>query len=397
MLLKNGDVVLEGKIEKNTDVLVRGGKIVEVGKMNGAVEDEVIDCTGKYIAPGYIDIHVHGGAGGRFEGGAEEIRRILDAHTKHGTTTLFPTLSTAGFEETLDAIDDVADYAAKEKAYCNLAGLHLEGPYLNAEQKGAMKEEHIRRPVPAEYKRMLQNPFIKRISYAPECDEGFGMTRYLAERGIIGAVAHSAAKIDVLREVLELGVSLITHLYSGMPVVYRENAFRMMGIPEAAYLIDAFDVEVIADAKHLPPDLLRLIYKIKGVDSTVLITDGTRAAAVGEDAPEFAEVVRQAGVIVQDGVAFTPDMQAFAGSITSTDRLVKNMVNLANVSLPDAVRMVTATAARVMGIGGQKGRLMKGMDADIVVLDRELDVREVIVMGKCLYRDGVRCDCIEGK
>jgi len=393
MLLKNGDVIREGYVAKNTDVLVREGKIAEIGRVDGAIEDEVIDCTGRYIAPGYIDIHVHGGAGERFDqGSADGIRKILDAHTKHGTTTMFPTLSTGDFATTLDSIDAVADYAAMEQNYCNLAGIHLEGPYLDAANKGAMQEKHIRKPVHEEYSRMLQNPFIKRISYAPEHDENYGMTKYIAERGIIGSIAHSGAKIDVLRDVLEMGVSLITHLYSGMPVVYRENAFRMMGIPEAAYLIDAFDVEVIADAKHLPPDLLRLIYKIKGVDSTVLITDGTRAAAVGEDAPEFEEIVRKANVIVKDGVAFTPDMQAFSGSITSTDKLVKNMVTLANVSLPDAVRMLTAVPARVMGIGKQKGRLLKGMDADIVVLDRELDVRNVIVMGKCLYTDGVRCD-----
>ena len=389
MLLQNGDVILDGHIENNTDILVRDGKIVDIGHLRHMVSaadaDVIIDCTGHYIAPGYIDIHVHGGAGGRFEGDASEIRRVLDAHTRHGTTTIFPTLSTAGFAETLESIDRLADYMAQPQEYCNLAGIHLEGPYLNPEFKGAMREEDIQTPIPTEYTRLLQNPAIKRISYAPECDENYGMTRYIADRDIIGSIAHSGAKIDVLRDVLDMGVTLITHLYSGMPVVYRENAFRMMGIPEAAFLIDAFDVEVIADGKHLPPDLLRLIHKIKGTASTCLITDGTRAAAVGEDAPDFEEIVNNAGVIVQDGVAFTPDMQAFSGSITSTDRLVKNMVNLANASLPDAVKMLTEVPARIMGIGKHKGRLQKGMDADIVTLNRDLDVRDVIVMGKRLY------------
>ena len=392
MLLKNGDLILEDRILQNTDLLVRNDKIADIGHLQSAVseadEDLVIDCTGQYISPGYIDIHVHGGAGGRFESGASEIRQILDAHTKHGTTTMFPSLSTAAFEDTLNAIDNLADYMAQPQEFCNLAGIHLEGPYLNPDFKGAMRAEHIRRPIPIEYKRLLQNPALKRISYAPELDDNFEMTKYIADRGIIGAVAHSGAKIEVLREALTMGVSLITHLYSCMPVVYRENAFRVMGIPEAAYLIDEFNVEVIADAKHLPPDLLRLIFKIKGADSTILVTDGTRAAAIGEDAPNFEAVVKAANVIVKDGVAYTPDMQAFAGSITSSDRLVKNMVTLANASLPSAVKMVTATPARVMGIGARKGRLQKGMDADILTLNRNLDVNNVIVMGKRLYANG---------
>jgi len=392
MLLKNGDVILEGRIAKNTDVLVRNGKIVDIGHINSDVPDKIIDCAGAYIAPGYIDIHVHGGAGGRFTGDTAEIRKILDAHTKHGTTTMYPTLSTAPLAEMLEAIGMVSDYAAKEQAYCNLAGIHLEGPFLDTEQKGAMKESYIRKPTFEEYSLLLRDPFVKRISYAPEHDENYAMTKYIADRGIIGAIAHSAATIDVMRDVLALGINLITHLYSGMPVVYRKNAFRHLGIPEASYLLEDYNVEAIADAKHLPPDLLRLIYKIKGTENTILITDGTEAAAVGEDAPDFEEIVRKANVIVKDGVAFTPDMQAFSGSITSSDKLVQNMVNLVGVSLPDAVRMLTATPARVMGIADRKGRLAKGLDADILVLDKDLAVKKVIVMGNCLYSEGKRCD-----
>ena len=392
MLLRNGDVIQGGRVWKNTDVRLRGNKIDAVGKNLSVCEgEEIADCTGKYIAPGYIDIHVHGGAGGRFEGGADECRAILDAHTSHGTTTLFPTLSAMPHEALVDAVDRLADYAAGENGYCNLAGIHLEGPYLNPEFAGAMLPEFIQIPTPDKYKRLLQNPFVKRISYAPELDEGLGMTKYIADRGIIGAVAHSGARIELLREILDIGVSLITHLYSAMPVVYRENAFRIMGIPEAAYLIDEFDVEAIADGKHLPPDLLALIYKIKGTGHTAIITDGTRASGVGEDMPGFAEMVKAAGVIVQDGVAFTPDMQAFSGSICSTDKLIQNMVSMANASLPDAVKMLTETPARIMGLS-TKGRIMAGLDADVVVLDREYNVREVIVMGRRLYRDGKRCD-----
>ena len=390
MLLRNGDVIHGGRVWKNTDVRLRGDKIDAVGKNLSAFEDEEIaDCTGKYIAPGYIDIHVHGGAGERFEGTAEECRKVLDAHTSHGTTTMFPTLSAMPHDQLVDAVDRLAELCEKEKGYCSLAGIHLEGPYLNPEFAGAMEPEYIQIPTPDKYKRLLQSPYVKRISYAPELDENLGMTKYLAGRGVVGAIGHSGATIELMRKVLDMGVSLITHLYSAMPVVYRKNAFRYMGIPEAAYLIDEFDVEAIADGKHLPPDLLALIYKIKGTGHTAIITDGTRASAVGDDAPGFAEMVKKANVIVQDGVAFTPDMQAFSGSITSTDKLVPNMVSMANTSLPDAVKMLTETPARIMGLKS-KGRIMAGLDADVVVLDREYAVREVIVMGKRLYRDGKR-------
>jgi len=207
----------------------------------------------------------------------------------------------------------------------------------------------------------------------------------LRSKNILAALAHTDAIYEEVLPAYEIGYNLATHLYSGMSGVSRRNCFRYAGVIESALLIDGMDVEVIADGIHLPEALLKLIYKIKGPDRIALITDAMR----GADMPEGESILgsHHAGieVIIEDGVAKLSNRTAFAGSVATANRLVKNMVDIAGVSLIDAVKMITVTPARIMGVDNQKGKITKGMDADIVIFDNNIEIDQVFVMGRLAY------------
>jgi N-acetylglucosamine-6-phosphate deacetylase len=213
----------------------------------------------------------------------------------------------------------------------------------------------------------------------------FEFGRYLKSKGLLVAFAHTDAIYEEIVEAFENGYTLATHLYSGMSGVTRRNAFRYAGAIESAFLIDEIDVEIIADGIHLPPPLMRLVYKIKGADRTALITDAMRAAGMPEGESILGSVSNGLKVIVEDGVAKLPDRSSFAGSVATADRLVRNMINMAGVSLADAIRMITVTPARILGISDQKGSLGKDKDADIVIFDDNINIEMTIVGGRIVY------------
>ena len=198
-------------------------------------------------------------------------------------------------------------------------------------------------------------------------------------------MAHTDAIYEEAAVAFENGYTLATHLYSAMTGVTRRNAYRYAGVVETAYLIDEMDVEIIADGIHLPPALLKLVYKIKGAARTALITDAMRAAGMPEGESILGSLHNGLKVIVEDSVAKLPDRSSFAGSVATADRLVRNMINIANVSLPDAVKMITETPARILGIANKKGSIEKGKDADIIIFDSNINIEMTMVKGKVIY------------
>ncbi|MFD1142855.1 N-acetylglucosamine-6-phosphate deacetylase [Larkinella insperata] len=374
--------------------LIRGGTIViENGLIRGIHEREVevpdaeeIDAGGQYIAPGFIDIHVHGGGGYDFMDGTEEaFLNIAELHARYGTTALVPTTLTAEKEDLLQTLD--AYEAANRINHRGAAflGIHLEGPYFALSQRGAQDPRYIRNPDPQEYEEILAySSSIVRWSAAPELEGAIPFGRRLREKGILAAVAHTDAIYEDVLEAYENGYSLATHLYSAMSGVTRRNAFRYAGVIESAYLLD-MDVEIITDGVHLPPPLLKLVYKIKGADRTALITDAMRAAGMPEGESTLGSLKNGLKVIVEDGVAKLPDRSSFAGSVATTNQLVRNMVRLADVPLLDAVRMASTTPARIMGVESRKGSLTPGKDADLVIFDENVTVSATLVNGKLVY------------
>lgn len=374
---------------------IGGGQLViEDGKIKAfgtgeihAPEAVVIDARGKYLAPGFIDMHIHGGGGHDFmDNTLEAYRGIAATHVKYGTTSMVPTTLTSGKDELIKTLQVFEEAKLVEDIGVNLIGIHIEGPYFSMNQRGAQDPRYIRDPDPAEYYEILNSsPSIVRWSVAPERKGALEFGRVLAAGGIIPSIAHTDAIYDEVVAAYEEGYTLATHLYSAMSGVTRKNAFRFGGVIESAYLLDGMDVEIIADGKHLPPELLKLVYKIKGVGHTALITDAMRGAAMPEGKSILGSLADGMEVIVEDGVAKLPDGSGFAASVATADLLVRNMIRLAGVSLLDAVQMISATPARIMGVQDRKGIIAVGKDADLVIFDDDIRIDQTIVNGKVVF------------
>lgn len=385
----NGKIITPFRIIHGA-VVIAGNKIAEVKEGDIDVPGAVaIDAHGQYISPGFIDIHVHGGGGHDFmDGSVEAFLKIAETHAKYGTTSMLPTTLTAEKEELFKTLDLYRAANELNVSGAQFLGIHLEGPYFAMNQRGAQDPRYIRNPDPAEYREiLLRSPDIRRWSAAPELPGAIEFAHYVHSKGILVALAHTDAIYEEALIGFENGFTLATHFYSLMNGVTRKNAFRYAGTVECAYQLDEMDVEIIADGIHLPPSLLKLIYKLKGTDRIALITDSMRAAGMPPGESILGSLHDGLKVIVEDGVAKLPDRTSFAGSVATTDRLVRNMVNMAGVPLTDAVRMITTTPARILGIESHKGSLIMGKDADIVLFDENIQIQMTIVQGKIIYRN----------
>lgn len=384
----NGKIITPYRIIPGGTVLIRENTIAAVEERNIDVADALeIDAKGKYIAPGFIDIHVHGGGGHDFMDASETaFLKIAETHAQYGTTAMLPTTLSSSYEELLQtlAIYEVANQNNINGA--QFLGMHLEGPYFAMAQRGAQDPKYIRDPDPAEYKNILsRSSSIRRWSAAPELKGAIEFGQYMKSKGVLPAVAHTDAIYEDVLVAFENGFTLATHLYSAMSGVTRRNAYRYAGVIESAFIIDEMDVEIIADGIHLPPPLLKLVYKIKGADRTALITDAMRAAGMPPGESILGSLDNGLKVIVEDGVAKLPDRSSFAGSVATADRLIRSMVFMADVPLLDAVRMITSTPARILKVSDKKGSLVAGKDADIVIFDSNINVEMTIIKGRIVY------------
>ncbi|MEO5600583.1 MAG: N-acetylglucosamine-6-phosphate deacetylase [Cyclobacteriaceae bacterium] len=384
----NGKIITPHRIIQGGCVVITGDTITAVSETNIEAEDAIeIDARGNYIAPGFIDIHVHGGGGHDFMDGTENaFLKIAETHAQYGTTSMLPTTLSASPEELIQTLNAYESAQKKNIHGAQFLGMHLEGPYFAMSQRGAQDPRYIRDPDPKEYMDILARfSTIKRWSAAPELKGAIEFGRYLKSKGILAAIAHTDAIYEDVIIAFENGYTLATHLYSAMSGVTRRNAFRYAGVIESAYLIDGMDVEIIADGTHLPAPLLKLVYKIKGAERTALITDAMRAAGMPPGESILGSLHGGLKVIVEDDVAKLPDRSSFAGSVATADRLVRNMISKGEVPLTDAVKMITSTPARIIGVSDRKGTLAPGKDADIVIFDRDVQIKKTIIKGKIVY------------
>ncbi len=382
-IIRNGRVIRGGVIE-NGDVAFENGVIVDVpADVSGA---EIIDAKGRYVAPGFVDIHTHGGGGADFlDNTVEAFLTAAKLHAEHGTTTLLPTATSSTPEETVGILDVSREAAEVNTVGADMPGLHFEGPYFSPVQCGAQDPKMVRPPDPAEYEKILSlSDRIFRWSAAPELAGSKEFAAALREHKVLPSIGHSNADYDEVVQALDDGFTHITHLYSCCSTVHRRNAYRYAGIVEAAYLLDELTVEIIADGAHLPPPLLQQVYRFIGPDRTALVTDSMRGAGMPEGECIMGSLESGHRVIIEDGVAKLPDRSAFAGSVATMDRLVKNMVRLANATLVDSVKMATETPARIVGLT-DRGTLEIGKRADIVFFDDDFRVSRTIVAGRTVY------------
>lgn len=390
MIIKifNGTIVTGGE-SFTGNVIIKDGLIDYVGTENVPVPEDahVIDATGLYVSPGFIDMHTHGAGGADFmDGTVEAYLTAARMHAIHGTTLLYPTTLTstnellfASFETYRKAVEQNTDGA-------RFGGLHLEGPYFNEMFAGAQDSRYLRNPRPEEYLEILDRcPDLARWSFAPELEGSAEFTAELRRRGIVASIGHTNATFSECEAAYRSGASLMTHFYSCMSTITRRNAYRYAGTIEYGYYNDSMNLEIIADGIHVPQDLLRLLLKIKGVDRIALVTDSMRGAGLPDGPSILGGLADGQNVIVEDGVAKLLDRSAFAGSVATADRLVRTMVNIAGCSMADAVRMITDNPARIMGISDCKGALRKGFDADVVIFDENINVSHTIIEGIIIY------------
>lgn len=384
----NGNIITPYRMIRNGQLLIADGKIETVSEGEIAISGaEVMDVEGDYISPGFIDIHVHGGGGSDFmDNDINAFLKVAETHVRFGTTAMLPTTLTSTKAEIIRLLDTYERAVVKNTKGARFLGVHIEGPYFAMDQRGAQDPRYIRDPDPAEYLEILDSSSsIARWSVAPERNGAIPFGDVLRGRGILPSIAHTDALYSDAIQAFEHGYSLVTHLYSAMLGVTRRNAFRYGGVVESAFLIDEMDVEIIADGRHLPSELLRLVYKIKGADRIALITDAMRAAAMPEGPSILGSLTDGMDVLVEEGVAKLPDRSAFAGSTATTDRLVRTIVKEAGIPLVDAVRMMTATPARILGVDRSIGTLVTGKQADIVRFDENINVKMTMIKGEIIH------------
>src|SRR5690554_3057309 len=396
----NGTVITPLREIEDEVILIEGERIKEVGtraqiKIPG--EAKVIDVRGAYISAGFIDLHLHGAWGGDVSAGTEEdLYKMSAGLARGGTTSFLPTTLSGPLSQITSAVDSVQEAMKKKLPGAKILGIHLEGPYFSLQQKGAQNPEYIIAPNPQDYLPLLEKyTCIKRISAAPEIPGALELGQELKRRGIMAAIAHSDATYQDVLKAIENGYTHVTHVYSGMGGVQRVSAYRVTGLIESTLLLDELTTEMIADGHHLPPSLMQLVLKAKGLDKVCLVTDSMAAAGLGpgEYALGGLKVIVEAGIPEifeiateeKNYVAKLADRRAFASSVATMDQLVRNMVKFIGLNILHAVNLATFNPARMHGLK-TTGVLAEGMDADLTVFDREVNIKLTMVAGEVKFK-----------
>lgn len=383
ILIKNGQVITPHGIISKMNVLVADGVIADIRSHDFDSEGcEIIDASGLYVSPGFIDLHVHGGKGSdTMDGTVEDILNITRYHAGGGTTSMLPTTASDSLERLLNVIEAAREAKSRTGVGARILGLHLEGPYFNLNKKGCHLESAVRNPQPEEYRQLLEHDdMICSMTLAPEIPGAAQLIEELTEHSIVASCGHSEASFTQMVEAVKWGVKHTTHLYCAMSGIIRDGANRQGGVVESSLLMDELTTEVIADGKHLPPELIQLALKCKSTDSLVLVTDAMRGAGMPDGIYTFGP---KDGVkaIVKNGEAKMPDGSGYASSVVRMNDMMKVMRDIVGVLLTDAVKMASLTPARILGVDDKLGSLEVGKQADIVLLDEDLNVKNTIVGG----------------
>ncbi len=393
LVFRGGPIVLPHSVFPNGAVRIDDGRITAVSDAAATPAGaEVIDLEGAYLAPGFVDLHVHGGAGADFMDGTEDaFRAVCRAHARHGTTALLPTTTVARHDQHLTFLDLCRRVKAERRdGEARVLGGHFYGPYFAAEARGCHPAGSVRPPRLDEYMAYLDYAdCIATATVAPELPGAEAFVRACRERGVRCNAGHSHATFDQVEAAVGWGVRHVDHLFCAMSDRARlrqTQAYPMRGgLLEATLYFDELTTEVIADGQHLRRELLLLAYKIKGPDRLALVTDCNRALDMPDG--EYVFGPRDGGepILRRDGVGVMPDGKALASGVMGMDHAVRTFRRLTGAPLPEVVRMASLTPARIAGLDAEIGSIEVGKRADLVVLDRALEVRLVYVGGRpCL-------------
>ncbi len=381
-------------------VLIKDNLIEKIGQMEEIVFPEntqLIDVKSSYISPGFIDSHLHGAFGGSAMSATEEdLQAMAQGLAQCGTTSFLPTTLSAPWDEVIKAVDCISRAMKRDLQGARILGVHLEGPYVNLEQKGAQNPEYIYPPDPEQYLPLLNNyPDIIRVTAAPEIPGGMELAQELRRRKIVAAIGHSSATYQQVLQAIENGYSHVTHMFSGMSGIKRIKGYRISGVIESTLLMDELTTELITDGHHLPPSLMKLVLHSKGMDKVCLVTDSMDAAGLGPGKYSVGglEVIVEANIPdefeikVQDNnyVAKLTDRTSFASSVSTMDKLIKNMIRHCDLSIRQAVQLATYNVAKIQHLEDEIGILAENRKADIVVFDSNINIKMTAVNGEIVY------------
>ncbi|MEU8544571.1 amidohydrolase family protein [Streptomyces sp. NPDC048717] len=337
-----------------------------------------VDAAGCLVSPGLVDIHVHGALGHDLtEAAPAAWQQALDAHLRAGTTTVLATLASTSPARTAAALATAAELLAGEEAP-TLAGVHLEGPCLNREQRGAHDPAHLRTAADVLDELTPLPGALRMVTLAPELPGADELISYLTGHGVRVAAGHSAATPADLARTRELGMSHLAHLWSGQSALTRPALHRIPGLLEASLASDELTAEVIADGHHLPAALLTIALRCLGPERLCLVSDATAGTGLP---PGSAFQTGASTGRVHDGYAATEDRTSLCGSVTPLAHTLARMREMTGAPIADVVTMATATPARAAGLYPLKGSLLPGADGDVVLLGPDLTVRTVVLRG----------------
>lgn len=380
-LVTGGRVLTPATLLPDHAVVIEDGRIVSItrGRPEGSV-DRVIDASGTWVVPGFIDVHVHGGDGfDAMDATPEALLGMGRFFARHGVTAYYATTTSAPAESILAAIETVMTTPQPRDGARHL-GVHVEGPYLNPAHCGAQQVSDMRDPDPEEYGNWLESGVVKLVTVAPERPGVLEFIREAASEGVEFAVGHSGASYEQMLEAANRGLRQATHTYNGMLGLHH----REPGTLGAVMTDDRIYAQLICDGIHVHPAMVRLLIRAKGAARTILITDSIRAAGLPDGEYDIGD-----GQIatVRNGVVRVPS-GSLAGSTLTMDAAVRNAIAFTGMSLQEVLPMATSVPAEAMGLAGKKGVLAVGADADLVLLDPELRVRMTLVAGEVVYQAG---------
>jgi N-acetylglucosamine-6-phosphate deacetylase len=383
MIFRNALCIFPDGIRDGLEVAVRDGKIIEIRGQSNSGEKGDVDLNGNYLAPGFVDLHVHGAVGrDTMETSADAFRALCDYHASGGTTSLLLTTATAPIEAIVTVLKTVRDCRSSIR---QIAGVHVEGPFIAKAKPGAQRNEFIRDPTPELYSPLLEYAdVIKRMTLAPELPGALELIDQLRKHDVDVSGGHSDAWDEQARAAFAHGMRSVTHTFNCMSSARRDGLYRKAGLLEFALSEPEICCELIADGHHVSPTLMKMLYRAKGPRGICLVTDATAGAGL-EEGSRFTLFGRDC--VVEGGVCLLADRSALAGSASRMIDLVRTMVKDVNLPLHEAVAMATATPADAVGLR-TKGRLEVGADADLIVISPQLEVMRTFVAGTEAFVQG---------
>ena len=383
MIFTNAQLVLPDRVVKGS-LEVRNGKIRKISSGKLGSTGPAIDLKGNFLAPGFIDLHIHGAVGrDTMEASETAFREITEYHLRGGTTSLTLTTLTASHADIIKVLKLVSGLKDRSLGGSRIVGVHVEGPYIARSKMGAQDPLHIRDPQKSEWQQLLKySDVISEMTLAPELPGALPLITALRKNGIIASGGHTEAGEPDLRKALGAGLNHATHTFNAMSTIVKRGPYRTPGMIEFALAEDDICCELIADGQHVPPTMMKMLFNAKGADRVCLITDATSGAGL-KSGTTFALGSVQARV-TRD-TAEMADGTGLAGSTLTMIRAVKNAVQLAGQTLPDAIKAATLTPAKQLRRDHELGSLTPGKRADLVAFNQNFEISSVWLDGDLRY------------